>query len=83
MVDPIRVGLLGAGWITRAHGHALHTLGHVAPLDRPIRLTALAARNPERGAAMARDLEVERFTPRRRAGERRAIADLRPTGSGA
>jgi predicted dehydrogenase len=63
MVAPIRIGLLGAGWITRAHGHALLTLGHVAALDRPIQLAALAARNPERGAAMARDLGVERFTP--------------------
>jgi predicted dehydrogenase len=58
----IRIGLLGAGWITRAHGHALHTLNHVTPLARPIRLAALAARNPDRGAAMARDLGVERFT---------------------
>ncbi len=62
MDRPIRVGLLGAGWITRAHGHALHTLNHVSPLGRPIRLTALAARHAERGEAMARDLEVERFT---------------------
>ena len=61
-IDAIRIGLLGAGWITRAHGHALHTLSHVSPLARPIRLTALAARNPERGDAMARDLGVERFT---------------------
>jgi predicted dehydrogenase len=62
MPDPIRIGLLGAGWITRAHGHALLTLNHVTPLARPIELTALAARNPERGAAMARDLGIERFT---------------------
>ena len=62
MSDPIRIGLLGAGWITRAHGHALHTLNHVTPLARPIELAALAARNPDRGAAMARDLGIERFT---------------------
>lgn len=62
MPDPIRIGLLGAGWITRAHGHALHTLNHVTPLARPIELTALAARNPERGAAMADALGVKRFT---------------------
>ena len=42
--------------------HALHTLNHVTPLGRPIRLTALAARNAERGEAMARDLGIERFT---------------------
>jgi len=44
MNDAVGIGILGAGWITRAHGHALHTLGHVAPLARPIRLTALAGR---------------------------------------
>jgi predicted dehydrogenase len=62
MVEPIRIGLLGAGWITRAHGHALHTLNHVTPLARPIELRALAARNPERGAAMAGDLGIDLFT---------------------
>jgi predicted dehydrogenase len=61
VVDPIRIGLLGAGWITRAHGHALHTLNHITPLARPIELAALAARNAERGAAMAHDLGIERF----------------------
>ena len=62
MADPIRIGLLGAGWITRAHGHALRTLDHMQPLDRPIELRALAARSPERGQAMARDLGIDRFT---------------------
>jgi predicted dehydrogenase len=62
MGDAVGIGILGAGWITRAHGHALRTLGHVAPLARPVRLTAMAARNRERGEAMARDLGVERFT---------------------
>ncbi len=62
MDDAVGIGILGAGWITRAHGHALLTLGHVAPLARPIRLTALAARNRDRGEAMARDLGVERFS---------------------
>lgn len=62
MAEPIRIGILGAGWITRAHGHALHTLNHVTPLARPIELRALAARNPDRGAAMAGDLGIDRFT---------------------
>jgi len=62
MAEPIRIGLLGAGWITRAHGHALHTLNHVTPLARPIELHTLAARNPERGAAMAAALGIDRFT---------------------
>ena len=34
MADAIGIGLLGAGWITRAHGHALYTLNHVTPLAR-------------------------------------------------
>lgn len=25
MDDAVGIGVLGAGWITRAHGHALHT----------------------------------------------------------
>lgn len=62
MAEPIRIGILGAGWITRAHGHALHTLNHVTPLARQIELRALAARSPERGAAMAADLGIGRFT---------------------
>jgi predicted dehydrogenase len=61
LADPIGIGLLGAGWITRAHGHALRTLDHVTPLARPIRLVALAARNHENGARMAADLGIERF----------------------
>lgn len=56
MDDAVGIGILGAGWITRAHGQALHTLGRVAPLSRPTRLTALAARGRDRGEAMARDL---------------------------
>ncbi len=62
MSTPIGIGLLGAGWITRAHAHALHTIGHMRPLGRPIRLVALGARNQERGQAMADELGVERFS---------------------
>ncbi len=60
--DYLRVGLLGAGFITRAHGHALHTIGHIAPLDRPVRIEMLAARRRGPGEAMARELGIERFT---------------------
>jgi len=56
------IGILGAGWITRAHGHALHTIGHMSPLARPVKLVALAARNPERGRAMAEELGIGRFS---------------------
>jgi predicted dehydrogenase len=62
MNEPIGIGILGAGWISRAHGHALHTIGHMAPLARPIRLAALSARRPEQGQALARELGVDRFT---------------------
>jgi predicted dehydrogenase len=62
MADRLGVGILGAGWITRAHAHAIRTLGHIAPLARPVGLTALAARNRDRGEAMARDLGIDRFS---------------------
>jgi predicted dehydrogenase len=60
--DHLGVGILGSGWITRAHGHAIRTLGHIAPLARPVRLTALAARRRDQGEAMARNLGIDRFT---------------------
>jgi predicted dehydrogenase len=62
MTAAIRIGLLGAGWITRAHGHALHSIGHLAPLGRPIELVALAARDRGRGEAMAGRLGIARFS---------------------
>jgi predicted dehydrogenase len=62
MNEPIGIGILGAGWITRAHGHALRTIGHMAPLARPIRLVALSARRAEQGEALADELGVDRFT---------------------
>src|SRR5512134_1648130 len=62
MTGAIGIGILGAGWITRAHGHALHTIGHMSPFARPVRLVALAARNPERGRALADELGIERFS---------------------
>ena len=60
--DQLGVGILGSGWITRAHGHAIRTLGHIAPLARPVRLTALAARRRDQGEAMARELGIDRVT---------------------
>jgi predicted dehydrogenase len=60
--DAIGVGVLGYGWITRAHVHALHTLNHLAPLPRPIRLVALAGRRPEPLEAAATELGFERWT---------------------
>jgi predicted dehydrogenase len=62
MAAPLGIGLIGAGWITRAHGHAIHTINHMKPLSRPLRITALSARRPEQGEPMARALEADRFT---------------------
>lgn len=62
MTAPLRIGVLGAGWITRAHVHALRSIGHMGPLARPVAVTAMAARNRERGETMARTLGIERFS---------------------
>ena len=60
----MRIGLLGYGWIARAHAHALLTLDHMAPLRRRIELVALAGRNAERAAAFAAELGFARSTTR-------------------
>jgi predicted dehydrogenase len=62
MSDQLGVGVIGAGWIARAHGLAIRTLPHLDPLGRPVRITMLAARGREKGEAMARHLEVDRVT---------------------
>ncbi|HVQ23484.1 MAG TPA: Gfo/Idh/MocA family oxidoreductase [Candidatus Saccharimonadia bacterium] len=62
MTDELRIGILGAGWISRAHVHAIATIGHMASLGRPIRVVALAARDRDRGQALALGLGIERFT---------------------
>jgi predicted dehydrogenase len=59
--DAIGVGVLGYGWITRAHAHALHTLNHLDPLPRRIRLVALGGRRREPLEAAARELGFERW----------------------
>jgi predicted dehydrogenase len=58
----ITVGVIGSGWIVRAHVHALHTLNHLGPLPRRIRLKWIYGRRPERMAPLAEELGVERFT---------------------
>ncbi len=60
--DAIGVGVLGYGWITRAHAHALHTLNHLEPLPRRVRLVSLAGRRAEPLEAAARELGFERWT---------------------
>src|SRR5918996_359064 len=60
--DALGVGFVGYGWISRAHAHALHTLNHVAPLDREIRLVSIAGRREEPLEAAARELGFARRT---------------------
>jgi predicted dehydrogenase len=58
----IVVGVVGSGWIVRAHVHALHTLNHLGPLPARVRLKWIYGRRPEKMAALAQELEIERFT---------------------
>ncbi|HET6507850.1 MAG TPA: Gfo/Idh/MocA family oxidoreductase [Baekduia sp.] len=58
----ITVGVIGSGWIVRAHVHALHTLNHLGRLPARVRLKWIYGRRPERMAALAAELGVERPT---------------------
>ena len=60
--DTLGIGILGAGWITRAHALAVRTIPHLPPLGRRARITMLAARDRGRGEAMAGAIEADRFT---------------------
>jgi predicted dehydrogenase len=60
--DAIGVGVLGYGWISRAHVHALHSLNHIAPLPKRIRLVSIAGRRAELLEGAARELGFERWT---------------------
>jgi len=50
------------GWIARTHAHALHTINHLAPLPRRIRLVSIAGRDAHGLATAARELGFERWT---------------------
>jgi predicted dehydrogenase len=52
--NAIGVGFIGASWMARVHAHALHTINHVAPLARRIRLVTVAGRRPEHTEQVAR-----------------------------
>jgi predicted dehydrogenase len=60
----VRIGLLGYGWIARAHAHALLTLDHIAPLPKRVELAAVAGRRSERAADFAAELGFGRSTTR-------------------
>jgi predicted dehydrogenase len=62
--ERIRIGLIGYGWIARAHAHAILTLGHLAPPARRVELAAVAGRAPERAAHFADELGFSRSTER-------------------
>jgi predicted dehydrogenase len=61
-VETIGIGFVGSGWISRAHAHALHTLNHLEPLAKRIRLVSIAGRRAEPLEAAARELGFERWT---------------------
>jgi predicted dehydrogenase len=58
----ITVGVIGSGWIVRAHTHALHTLNHLGAFPAHVRLKWIYGRRAERMASLASELEVERAT---------------------
>jgi predicted dehydrogenase len=60
--DTIGVGVVGYGWISRAHAHALHTLNHLRPLTKPIRLASIAGRRAEPLESAAHELGFARWT---------------------
>jgi predicted dehydrogenase len=56
------VGVVGSGWIVRAHTHALHTLNHLSSLPARIRIKWIYGRRAEKMAALAAALDIERST---------------------
>jgi len=58
--ERIGIGLIGYGWIARAHVHAILTLDHIAPSSKQPVLAAVAGRDRERVAAFARELGFAR-----------------------
>jgi predicted dehydrogenase len=61
-VETIGIGFVGYGWISRAHAHALHTLNHLEPPRKRIRLVSIAGRRREPLEAAARELGFDRWT---------------------
>jgi predicted dehydrogenase len=58
----IVVGVIGSGWIVRAHVHALHTLNHLGSLPARVRLKWIYGRRAEKMVALASELDIERST---------------------
>lgn len=62
MSREVVVGVIGSGWIVRAHVHALHSLNHLGSFPGRVRLKWIHGRRPEKMAALAQELEIERST---------------------
>jgi predicted dehydrogenase len=60
----VGIGLVGYGWIARAHAHAIRTVDRLAPLPQPVRLVSLAGRRAGPVEAAAREFGFERWTTR-------------------
>jgi predicted dehydrogenase len=60
VTTPVGIGFVGTGWMARAHAHALHTLGHMMSLPRPLRLVAIAGRDAGRTEAAGQRLGFAR-----------------------
>jgi predicted dehydrogenase len=68
--DKIGIGLIGYGWIARAHAHAIVTVDHIARLPRCLELTAVAGRDASRAADFGAELGFGRST-----GDWREVAE--------
>lgn len=58
----LTVGVIGAGWIVRAHAHALHTLNHLDAFPGRIRLKWLYGRDESGARRLADQLDIDRST---------------------
>ena len=58
------LGFIGYVWMARSHAHGLHTISHIAPLAKRIRLVSIAGRRPEQVERTANELGFERWTTR-------------------
>jgi predicted dehydrogenase len=76
------VGFIGSGWMARSHAHALHSINHLAPLEKTAELVAIAGRRADQVAGVARELGFARWTTDWRQvvadPEVEVVADLAP-----
>jgi predicted dehydrogenase len=62
--ESLGVGFIGSGWMARSHAHGLHSINHIAPLAKRIRLVSIAGRRREQVERTANELGFERWTTR-------------------